>query len=113
MPCVDGRKCHATRGGNVNDPPPGQVALQCSGGLFFDLAPGGIRNGGELTMQIIHWGVLPLSEPMPSEPSRTGGVDDEAGAAASGASDTSSRKVAEGTKNRFPVTARLKSSSRS
>src|ERR1700735_2157922 len=80
----------------------------------------------------------PLREPMPSEPSRTGELDldedelDESVSAAAGVvgdctaagrSSTAwssaksagmfSRNVADGMKNRFPVTARLKSSSRS
>ena len=61
---------------------------------------------------------------MPSEPSRPDGMDEEVpaiagtagGSAAAGwgwSAITFSRNVADGTKNRFPVTARLKSSSRS
>src|SRR5580692_1651873 len=90
------------------------------------------------------WRTSPLREPMPSEPSRTGEVDDddidEAGlgevssavalesataggspvaedslarASFTGASVTFSKNVADGTKKRPPVTARLKSSRRS
>src|SRR5580658_5422020 len=75
----------------------------------------------------------PLREPMPSEPSRTDrldedGSDEEVSAAAGGAGGSAaggsslvsvwssvrlSRNVADGTKNRHPVTARLKSSMRS
>src|SRR5262245_36236550 len=63
----------------------------------------------------------PLREPTPSEPSAADAVDDAdvsvdpaAGtAAASASSFTASKNVAEGTKNRVPVTARLKSSTRS
>src|SRR5580704_13835096 len=73
----------------------------------------------------------PLREPMPSEPSRTDRLDEDgmdvevsvaaagAGASAAGwcslvsSSVTLSRNVAEGTKNRHPVAARLKSSIRS
>src|SRR5208283_1502374 len=81
-------------------------------------------------------GVSPLREPMSSEPSRTDAMDedemDEEDSATTGAagdstttgwtsfawssvwpSATFSRNVDDGTKNRFPVTARLKSSSRS
>ena len=59
---------------------------------------------------------------MPSEPSfaewREGGASTGAGtaegaASAGGSAVTPSRNVVVGTKNRFPVTARLKSSSRS
>ena len=59
---------------------------------------------------------------MRSEPSRGDGMDDEV-SSASGVEDDSaaprwsfdtfSKKVADGAKNRFPVTARLKSSKRS
>src|SRR5579863_2598520 len=68
--------------------------------------------------------VSPLREPMPTEPSRTNWMDGEGSTAAGAAGDsgtaggvwssvTFSRNVADGTKNKFPVTARLKSSSRS
>ena len=50
-------------------------------------------------------------EPMPSEPPGEGSPSLEVEAA--GAAATSSRNVAVGTKNSVPVTARLKSSSRS
>src|SRR5580698_2575815 len=73
----------------------------------------------------------PLREPMPSDPSRTDGLDEDgmdeevsAGGAGVGdstaggsslvsSSPTLSRNVADGTKNKHPVTARLKSSIRS
>src|SRR6202167_2753602 len=77
--------------------------------------------------------VSPLRDPMPSEPSRTDGTDegwtDEEEVSASagvaedsatagwssvpGDSSTFSRNVADGTKNKLPVTARLKSRMRS
>src|SRR5262249_20192815 len=63
---------------------------------------------------------FPLSEPMRSEPSGVGGLaasrsppDDPGTIAAGDASAVRlSRNVADGTKNRLPVTTRLKSSSR-
>src|ERR1035441_62142 len=69
----------------------------------------------------------PLREPMPSEPSRTDEMDEEGSVTAGAAGDsattggssnvwswvTFSKNVADGTKNRLPVTARLKSRSRS
>jgi hypothetical protein len=57
----------------------------------------------------------PLSEPMPSEPSDTVSATDVAAgfAATVSSSLTVSRNDADGTKNKVPVSARLKSSSRS
>ena len=67
-------------------------------------------------------GMSPSREPMPSEQSCTDGMDGAdltvAGAASGTITAGSSsvmdfRNVRDGTKNRFPVAARLKSSSRS
>jgi hypothetical protein len=71
-------------------------------------------------MEVIHV-VIPLSDPMPSDVSRTGEDDDRfgsaggelVGAVAGSSSPRFSRKVADGAKNKLPVMARLKSRSRS
>src|ERR1700730_14794509 len=112
------RRESGTAGGrHVNDSPAGQVALERSRRLFLDLYPCRIGNGCELAMQVVH-SKCPFREPMPSEPSCGGGLGcgiwvEAAVATTAGSSVTSSRNVADGTKKRFPVTARLKSSSRS
>jgi hypothetical protein len=79
------------------------------------------RKSGQARDEDYSYRFSPLREPTPSEPSSAGAVDgagssvDPAAgiAAAAAVSFTDSRNVADGTKNRAPVTARLKSSSRS
>jgi hypothetical protein len=117
---VSGQKADTARSVDVNHAPSSKVAKGASR-LLFDIRPGRIGNRGKLAMKIIHTGFSPLREPTPSEPSSAGAVDgagssvDPAAgiAAAAAVSFTDSRNVADGTKNRAPVTARLKSSSRS
>src|SRR5882757_10476428 len=46
----------------IHDTPAGKIALQGARRLFGDLLPGGIRNGCELAMQIIHSVVLSGSQ---------------------------------------------------
>ena len=55
-----GRELIAVRAVHVHDPPGRQVPLERAGGLFPDLGPGGIGDGRELAVQVIHRRV-PLS----------------------------------------------------
>src|SRR5215469_15435319 len=121
MAGADGRKRDPARCLQIHDAAPGEVAFERARSLLLDLRPRHLRNRGELAVQVVHdWG-FPFSEPMPSEPSDSGGIAcgdsklrtgegwDPVGA--SGV--TSSRNVAVGAKKRLPVTARLKSRIRS
>ena len=102
--------------------PPSKKSRQIllgAGCFLLDLGPGRVGYRGKLAVKIVHEAGSPLSEPMPSEPSR---FDAGCGAGAGGLSKspaagsslpTLSRKVADGTKNRLPVLATLKSSKRS
>src|SRR5262249_54131791 len=121
MPGTDGGQRDTARAVQVDHAATGKVALEGAGDLLLNLCPRPIGNWRKLAVQVIHdWG-LPLSEPMPREPSDTagmgwggaGGGATALGSAAGAACVTSSRKVAVGTKNRLPVTARLKSRMRS
>ncbi len=69
MSGADGGESCAGRAVHVDYAPAGQVALKGARCFLFDLRPGGIGNRGELAMQIIHGGLSPLREPIPSEPS--------------------------------------------
>src|ERR1700722_2827083 len=116
----DRGKTGAARPLDVDHASPGEVALEGARRLLFDLGPRRIGNRGKLAMKIIHAPFSPLREPTPSEPSDAGASDGAApavGAAgvagAEAPSASASRNVVEGTKKRVPVTARLKSSSRS
>src|SRR5262249_385707 len=106
----------------IDHPPSGEVAFECASCFLFDLSPRRIGNGSELAMQIIHGRSSPLREPMPREPSRGRGDsrDDASVAGSTGdpevkdsSSPAASKNSSLGTKNRLPVTARLKSSKRS
>jgi hypothetical protein len=55
---ADGGQPGSPRRIHVDHPPPGQVALERARGLFLDLRPGRIGNGGKLAMQVIHVGCL-------------------------------------------------------
>ena len=74
----------------VNDTPAGEMAFESARCLFLDLRPGRIGYRGEPAVKIVHEAGSPLSDPMPSEPSRAG-----AGAAAlvSGTRFASDRSV--------------------
>src|SRR4029077_20135409 len=98
-----------------------EIALERALRFLFDLGPRRIGDRSKLAMKIIHGSFSPLREPIPSEPSDAAPFDDDGsavdfgagGAGAGPSSPSASRNVADGTKNRAPVTARLKSSSRS
>src|SRR5580698_4345537 len=115
MTGADGSEFKRLRSLHIDDAARCEVALEGARCFLLDLSPSRVRDGGEFPMEIIH--VLPLlfSEPIPSEPSgednRDLGVSStlrwEVGAAIDGAGisvGTSSRNVADGTKNRVPVT---------
>src|SRR5215469_8498925 len=112
-----GRESGARRALNVRNAAACEITLDGARGFFFDLGPRGIGNRSQLAMQVIHWESSPFKEPMPSEPFLDGAVDAEvstgAEAAAGRSAETLSRKVTVGMKNRFPVTAVLKSRMRS
>src|ERR1700737_3645394 len=119
MAGADGSEGNAARPLQIHDTTTGEVAFEGARRLLIDLHPCRVGDRGKLAMQIIHAG-SPLREPMPREPSNTGGTDCPgptdagAGCAAGAASGvTSSRNAADATKNRLPVTARLKSRMRS
>src|SRR6516162_2834797 len=105
----------------IHNTSPGEIAFEGARGLLLDLSPRRIGDRGKLAVEIIHQRRFPLREPMPREPSDIGEMDGEgsaAGDADSGSAAgvpgvTSSKNVAEGTKKRLPVTARLKSKIRS
>src|SRR5215831_1424966 len=122
MPGADRGQGGAAWAVQIDDAASGEVTLQSARSLLLDLRPRRVGDWGKLAVEVVHDRGVPLSEPMPSEPSGTGGVGcagSVAGAgaavsAAGGASEvTSSRNVADGAKKRLPVTARLKSRIRS
>src|SRR5580658_136666 len=117
MAGADGRESRPRRSVNVDNAAASEVALERTRGLFLNLSPRGIGNRSQLTMQIIHKQSSPFREPMPSEPSLDGALGAEvstgAEAIAGWSGETLSRNVAVGMKNRFPVTAMLKSRMRS
>src|ERR1700733_5728408 len=119
MTGADGREFERLRALHVDDAACCEVALEGARCFLFDLSPSRVGDGGEFPMEIIHDLPLLFSEPIPSEPSgednRDFGASStlhslELGAAFDGAAvsvGTSSRNVADGTKNSVPVTARL------
>src|SRR5882757_4682799 len=118
MAGADGREGGAARPLHIHDAASGEVAFERARGFFLDLSPRRVGYRGKLAVQIVHNRGFPLREPMPSEPSDTDGMG--CGGSAAGGSVvggesgvTSSRNVADGTKKRLPVTARLKSRIRS
>ena len=120
---ADGRETGAPRSLHVDDAPSGEIALERACCFLFDLRPGRIGNGGKLAMTDYSWEISPFREPISSEPSVSLSARDGEGSITVGATEvsvtagwssaTASRNVADGTKNRLPVTARLKSSNRS
>ena len=46
------------RGRYVDDAPAGEITLKRSSGLLFDLCPCGVRNRGQLAMEVIHFVLL-------------------------------------------------------
>src|SRR5215467_10305247 len=122
MPGADRGQSRAARAMQVDNAASGKITLQGARSLLLDLRPRRIGDWGKLAVEVVHDRGVPLSEPMPSEPSGTGVVGCAGSAAgvgaavsaAGGASEvTSSRNVADGAKKRLPVTARLKSRMRS
>src|SRR5215471_16109275 len=117
MASTDGGQRHAAGTVQVDHAAAGEIALEGARSLLLDLCPRRIGDWRKLAVQVVHYRGLPLSEPMPREPSDTGGMDcggSTGGATAVGCAGgtpcvTSSRNVAVGMKNRLPVTARLKS----
>ena len=86
---------------HVDDAPSGKVALERARCFLFDLSPGGIGNGGKLAMEIIHVVMSPLREPMPSEPSRTDGLDEDETDAAVSPQPAAQEVAAAGWSTRF------------
>src|ERR1700722_13474864 len=95
---------------HVDDAPAGEVAFDGARRFLLDLRPGSVGYRGKLAVKVVHEPWSPLSEPMPSEPSRFGAGCGAAGAVGAGAgvsesscpaggasSPTLSRKVADGT----------------
>src|SRR5215472_13737522 len=106
---------------HVHDASAGQVTLQRALRLLLDRRPGFLRYGRELAVQVVHLALPPRKLPMSSEPGLAAGPGRAgwailtvlvSGTVDAGLSSPSSIGC-DGTKNRFPVTARLKSRSRS
>src|SRR5215472_7419410 len=119
-PGADGRQRYTARAVQVDDAATCEIAFEGTGCLLLDLRPRRVGDRSKLAVQVVHDRGFPLSEPIPREPSGTGGTGcggSTAGDAAAGSGGalcvTSSRNVAVGTKKRLPVTARLKSRMRS
>ena len=105
----------ARRALHVHHPPPGEVALERAGGLLLDLRPRPPRRPVRARGAGYPSPGAPFRLPIlrePGDPARAGAVVSRAGVAGAAAPRFSSSGTA-GTKNRFPVTAVLKSSNRS
>src|SRR5215470_14560947 len=121
MASADGGESDAAWTLHVDDAPAGEVTFDRARRFLLDLRPSRVGYRGKLAVKVIHEAGSPLREPIPSEPSRfdTGcgaaraGVSESFCPAGGASSPTFSRKVADGTKNRLPVFATLKSSKRS
>src|SRR6516162_2764034 len=74
MASADGRQRDAARAVQIDHAAAGEIALESTRHLLFDLRPRRIGDWRQLAVQIIHDRSFPLSEPMPREPSGTGGV---------------------------------------
>src|SRR5580658_8871315 len=116
MPRALRGQCDAARSLHVDHAASGHVPFEGARSLFLDLGPRALGNGSQLAMEVVHEG-SPLREPIPSEPSLARASRGDGSPLAVGwaplSSAMESKKVDEGTKNRFPVVARLKSRSRS
>src|SRR5262249_21649656 len=118
MAGADGGESDAAWTLHVDDAPAREVAFDRARRFLLDLRPGRVRYRGQLAVKVVHEAGSPLREPIPSEPSRfaTGcavaraGVSETVCSAGAASSPTFSRNVADGTKNRLPVCATLKSS---
>src|SRR6476660_669728 len=105
---------------DVHRPAGGDVLLERPARLLLDVRPGGIVDRSELAVQVVHGLLLLFRLPMPSDPWSAGaGLPDVSSPDVSpagsgpGGSGRSSRKSADGAKNRLPVTAVEKSRMRS
>ena len=90
----------------------GHVLLERPARLLLDVRPGGIGDRSELAVQVVHDWLLLFRLPMPRDP-ESGSPAGSGGPEVPGGSGRSSRKSADGTKNRLPVTAVEKSRMRS
>ena len=66
---IDGRMLPAQRAREIDETARGQRALQGARRLRLDLLPGGVGDGGEFAMEIVHDAAPARRLPMPSEPS--------------------------------------------
>jgi len=99
---------------HVDHPATGEVPGERAGRLLLDLGPGGRRDRRQFPVQVVHGCGTPFRLPTPSEPGALGWAGGSLGGSAAGSrSARLSSSGTDGTKNRFPVTAREKSSSRS